>query len=69
MSDEDDREEGDALDVVLSLDQDPLEVEQYAATDFSSEELEKIGFMESSSQKCMKQLATVEVEAKMLVRK
>ena len=50
MSDEDDSwEEGDALDVVLSLDQDPLEVEQYAATDFSSEEPEKIGFMESSS--------------------
>ena len=35
MSDEDDSwEEGDALDVVLSLDQDPLEVEQYEATDF-----------------------------------
>ena len=50
MSDEDDSwEEGDALDVVLSLDQDPLEVEQYDATDFSSEEPEKIDFMESSS--------------------
>ena len=35
MSDEDDSwEEGDALDVVLSLDQDPLEVKQYEATDF-----------------------------------
>jgi len=50
MSDEDDSwEEGEALDVVLSLDQDPLEVKQYAATDFESEEPEKIGFMESSS--------------------
>ena len=50
MSDEDDSwEEGDALDVVLSLDQDPLEVKQYEATDFESEEPEKIGFMESSS--------------------
>ena len=34
MSDEDDSwEEGDALDVVLSLDQDPLEVKQYEATE------------------------------------
>ncbi len=50
MSDEDDSwEEGEALDVVLSLDQDPLEVKQYEATDFESEEPEKIGFMESSS--------------------
>ena len=50
MSDEDDSwEEGDALEVVLSLDQDPLEVKQYEATDFESEEPEKIGFMESSS--------------------
>lgn len=50
MSDEDDSwEEGEALDVVLNLDQDPLEVEQYAVTDFESEEPEKIGFMESSS--------------------
>ena len=50
MSDDDDSwEEGEALDVVLSLDQDPLEVEQYEATNFESEEPEKIGFMESSS--------------------
>jgi len=50
MSDEDDSwEEGEALDVVLSLDQDPLEVEQYEATNFESEEPEKIGFMKSSS--------------------
>ena len=50
MSDDDDTwEEGEALDVVLSLDQDPLEVEQYEATNFESEEPEKTGFMESSS--------------------
>lgn len=50
MSDEDDSwEEGEALDVVLNLDEDPLEVEQYEATNFESEEPEKIGFMESSS--------------------
>ena len=50
MSDEDDSwEEGEALDVVLTLDQDPLEVEQYEATNFETEEPEKIGFMESSS--------------------
>lgn len=50
MSDEDDSwEEGDALDVVLTLDQDPLEVEQYEVTNFDSEEPEQIGFMESSS--------------------
>ena len=50
MSDEDDSwEEGEALDVVLTLDQDPLEVEQYEATNFEAEEPEKIGFMASSS--------------------
>ena len=50
MSDEDDSwEEGDALDVVLTLDQDPLEVEQYEVTNFDSEEPEQVGFMESSS--------------------
>ena len=50
MSDEDDSwEEGEALDVVLTLDQDPLEVEQYEATNFEAEEPEKIGFMDSSS--------------------
>ena len=50
MSDDDDSwEEGEAVDVVLTLDQDPLEVEQYEATNFESEEPEKIGFMESSS--------------------
>ncbi len=50
MADNDDSwEEGDAVDVVLTLDQDPLEVEQYEATNFESEEPEKIGFMESSS--------------------
>ena len=50
MSDEDDSwEEGEALEVVLTLDQDPLEVKQYEATNFETEEPEKIGFMESSS--------------------
>ena len=51
MSDDDDSwEEGEAVDVVLTLDQDPLEVEQsHEATNFESEEPEKIGFMESSS--------------------
>jgi len=50
MSDEDDSwQEGEALDVVLSIDQDPLEVDQYTATDFDSEEPEKIGFVSSSS--------------------
>ena len=50
MSEEDDSwQEGDALDVVLTLDQDPLEVEQYEATDFESEEPEKIDFVSSSS--------------------
>ena len=50
MADDDDTwEEGDALEVVLTLDQDPLDVEQYEVTDFDSEEPEKIGFMESSS--------------------
>ncbi len=50
MADDDDSwEEGDALEVVLTLDQDPLDVEQYEVTDFDSEEPEKIGFMESSS--------------------
>jgi hypothetical protein len=49
MSDEDDSwEDGDALEVVLTLDQDPLEVEQYATTDFSAEEPEKIDFLDSS---------------------
>lgn len=50
MSDEDDSwEEVDALDVVLTLDQAPVDVEQYNATDFQSEEPEKVGFVESSS--------------------
>ena len=50
MSDDDDSwEEGEAVDVVLTLDQDPLEVEQYETTNFDSEEPEKIGFMESSA--------------------
>ena len=50
MADDDDSwEEGEALDVVLTLDQDPLEVDQYEVTDFDAEEPEKIGFMESSS--------------------
>ena len=39
----------EALGVVLTLDQDPLEVDQYEVTDFDAEEPEKIGFMESSS--------------------
>ena len=37
------------MDVVLTLDADPLDVSQYDVTDFKSEEPEKIGFMESSS--------------------
>ena len=50
MADDDDSwEEGEALDVVLTLDQDPLEVDQYEVTDFDAEEPEKIGFMDSSS--------------------
>lgn len=50
MSDDDDAwEESEALDVVLTLDADPLDVSQYDVTDFKSEEPEKIGFMESSS--------------------
>ena len=50
MSDEDDSwEDSEALDVVLTLDQDPLEVDQYETTNFDSEEPEKIGFMSSSS--------------------
>ena len=49
MSDDDDSWiEGDALDVVLSLDQGPQEVEQYTATDFHAEEPEKIDYFESS---------------------
>ena len=43
MSEEDDSwQEGDALDVVPTLDQDPLEVEQYEATDFESEDQKKL---------------------------
>ena len=49
VDDDDSWEEGEALDVVLTLDQDPLEVDQYEVTDFDAEEPEKIGFMESSS--------------------
>ena len=49
MSDDDDSwKEGDALDVVLTLDSAPLNVEQYEVTNFESENPEKIGFMESS---------------------
>jgi|TARA_B110000914_G_scaffold209327_1_gene207564 hypothetical protein len=49
MSDEDDTwKEGDALDVVLTLDSAPLAVEQYEVTNFESENPEKIGFMESA---------------------
>jgi hypothetical protein len=48
MSEEDDSwDDGEALDVVLTMDQDPLVVDQYETTDFSSEEPEKIGFMDS----------------------
>ena len=50
MSDEDDSwQEGEARDVVLTLDSDPLEVGQYEATNFEEEEPEKIGFMDSES--------------------
>ena len=50
MSEEDDSwEDGEALDVVLALDQAPLEVKQYEITNFDSEEPEEIGFMLSSS--------------------
>ncbi len=49
MSDDDDTwVDGDALDVVLTLDNDPLDVKQYEVTNFESEKPEKIGFMESS---------------------
>jgi hypothetical protein len=48
MSEEDDSwDDGEALDVVLTMDQDPLVVDQYESTDFSSEEPEKIDFMDS----------------------
>jgi len=48
MSEEDDSwDDTEALDVVLTMDQDPLVVDQYETTDFSSEEPEKIGFMDS----------------------
>lgn len=48
MSEEDDSwDDGEALEVVLAMDQDPLVVDQYETTDFSSEEPEKIGFMDS----------------------
>mgnify|MGYP001346473491 CR=1 FL=1 len=51
MSDDDDDswEDVEALDVVLALDQEPVDVDQYSVTDFESEEPEKVGFMESSS--------------------
>ena len=50
MSDEDDSwEEVDALDVVLTMDQAPVDVDQYSVTDFESEEPEKVGYVESSS--------------------
>ena len=50
MADDDDSwEDGEALEVVLTLDQDPLEVEQYEVTDFNTEEPETVDFMESSS--------------------
>tara|TARA_B110001452_G_scaffold253278_1_gene243811 strand:- start:7899 stop:8975 length:1077 start_codon:yes stop_codon:yes gene_type:complete len=50
MSDEDDTwVEGDALDVVLTLDNDPLDVKQYEVTNFESEKPEEIGFIESST--------------------
>jgi len=50
MSEEDDSyEESEALDVVLALDADPLEINQYEVTNFDSEEPEQVGFIESSS--------------------
>ena len=50
MSEEDDSyEESEALDVVLALDADPLENNQYEVTNFDSEEPEQVGFIESSS--------------------
>lgn len=51
MSDDDDDswKEVEALDVVLTLDQEPVDVDQYSVTDFNSEEPEKVGFMKSSS--------------------
>ena len=50
MSEEDDSwKEGEALDVVLAMDEDALEVEQYESTDFDSEESETIGFLPSKS--------------------
>ena len=63
MSDDDDSwEEGDALDVVLSLDSDPLQVDQYEATNFSKEEPEKIGFMKSDSPELHETIAHKPVE-------
>jgi len=50
MSEEDDSwEEGKVLEVVLAVDEDALEVEQYEATDFDSEESETFGFLPSKS--------------------
>ena len=48
MSDDDDSwQEGEARDVVLTLDSDPLEVGQYEATNFEEEEPE-MGYLNSS---------------------
>jgi hypothetical protein len=62
-SDEDDSwEEGNALDVVLEIDEDPLAVEQYAVTDFSSDEPENIGFMDSKAPSLSQTIVHEEVE-------
>ncbi|MDP6869838.1 MAG: hypothetical protein QGI21_03600 [Candidatus Poseidoniaceae archaeon] len=48
MSDEDDSwEDAEAVDVVLKLDEDPLEVNQYEVTNFDSEEPEEVDFLDS----------------------
>ena len=63
MSDNDDTwEESEALDVVLTLDADPLDVSQYDVTDFKSEDPEKIGFMESSSPELLNTVSHKPVE-------
>ena len=51
MSEDDDDswEEGEALEVILAVDEAPLEVEQYESTDFDTEEEEKVDFLPSRS--------------------
>ena len=64
MSDDDDDSwnEVEALDVVLTSDLEPVDVDQYNVTDFDSEEPEKVDFMESSSPELHNTVAHEEVE-------